>query len=338
MQDVSSSAGPAPSPSEPATAAEASAGVPPVVSVLIISYNTREMTLDCLRSLHDQTDLPHEVLVVDNNSQDGSAAAIAAEFPELSLDARQDNLGFAGGNNAAAARARGEYLLLLNPDTVVLDHAIDRLVAFARARPDAGIWGGRTLFGDLSLNPESCWERMTVWNCFCRMAGLTAIFPTSGLFSSERYGGWQRDTERDVDIVQGCFLLITREMWNRLGGFDPAFFMYGEEADLCLRARMTLGARPRVTPRATIIHYGGASETVRSDRMVKLLTGKMALIDRHFPPWQRPFGRLFFGLFPLTRLIATRAAGALTGRQSVKDSAAIWGDVWKRREVWRAGY
>ncbi len=310
----------------------------PAVSVLIISYNTREMTLDCLRSLKEQTSLPHEVIVVDNNSQDGSAEAIAAEFPEVALDARADNLGFAGGNNAAAREARGKYLLLLNPDTVVLDGAIDRLVAFAEANPQSGIWGGRTLFGDMSLNPESAWERMTVWNCFCRMAGLTVMFPRSNLFSSERYGNWQRDTERDVDIVQGCFLLITREMWDALGGFDPAFFMYGEEADLCLRAKKVLGAQPRVTPEATIIHYGGASEAVRSDRMVKLLTGKMALIDRHFPSWQKPLGRFFFGHFPLTRLIAARAAAILTRKPSIRETADIWADIWARRDTWRAGY
>ena len=95
------------------------------------------MTLECLRSLRDQTDLPFETIVVDNNSQDGSAEAISAEFPEIDLVARSDNLGFAGGNNLAATRANGEYLLLLNPDTVVLDHAVDRLVAFARTRPDS---------------------------------------------------------------------------------------------------------------------------------------------------------------------------------------------------------
>ena len=91
--------------------------------------------------------------MVDNASRDGSAAAIAAAFPEVELIARPDNLGFAGGNNLAAARARGEYLLLLNPDTVVLEAAVDRLVAFARARPQAGIWGGRTLFGDCASIP-----------------------------------------------------------------------------------------------------------------------------------------------------------------------------------------
>lgn len=312
-------------------------GTPPVVSVLVISYNTREMTLDCLRSLRDQTDTPHEVIVVDNNSQDGSAEAIAAEFPEIDLVARPDNLGFAGGNNLAATRARGTYILLLNPDTVVLDHAIDRLVAFAERRPEAGIWGGRTVFADLSLNPDCCWQRMTLWNTFCRTSGLTAIFRGSTFFNAEAYGDWQRDSERAVDIVQGSFFLIRRAFWNELGGFDPKFFMYGEEADLCLRAR-TRGARPRMTPEATIIHYGGASDTVRSDKMVKLLAGKMGLINRHFPAWQKPLGRALYTAYPLSRMIATCTLGAATGNSGTRESAASWTEIWRRRRDWQKGY
>ena len=309
----------------------------PVVSVLVISYNTREMTLDCLRSLRDQTDLAFEVIVVDNNSQDGSAEAIAKEFPEIDLVARSDNLGFAGGNNLAASRACGEYILLLNPDTVVLDHAVDRLLVFAAANPKAGIWGGRTVFADMSLNPASCWQRMTLWNTFCRTTGLTAIFRSSRIFNAEGYGDWQRDSERDVDIVQGSFFLIRRDFWNELGGFDPKFFMYGEEADLCLRA-IASGARPRMTPDATIVHYGGASEKVRSDRMVKLLAGKMGLINRHFPAWQKPLGRALFTAYPLGRMIATRTLGALTGKESLRESATTWSAVWAQRKDWRAGY
>lgn len=309
----------------------------PVVSVLVISYNTREMTLECLQSLHDQTDLPFETIVVDNNSQDGSAEAIAAEFPEIDVVARADNLGFAGGNNLAVTRASGTYLLLLNPDTVVLDHAVDRLVAFAEANPQAGIWGGRTVFADLSLNPACCWQRMTLWNTFCRTTGLTGIFRRSRIFNAEAYGDWQRDTERDVDIVQGSFLLIRRAFWNELGGFDPKFFMYGEEADLCLRAQAR-GARPRMTPDATIVHYGGASDVVRSDRMVKLLAGKMGLINRHFPAWQRPLGRAIFTAYPFTRLLATRMLGTVTGRKAWHDSAETWSAIWARRGDWRTGY
>ena len=309
----------------------------PVLTIIVVNYNTREMTLACLRSLRDETRAPYEVILVDNSSTDGSAEVIAAEFPDITLMAETANHGFAGGNNLAARRARGEYLLLLNPDTVVLDGAVDRLLAFARANPQAGIWGGRTLYGDRSLNPASCWGRMTLWNLFCRASGLTGVFPRSELFNSEAYGGWDRSTERNVDIVTGCFLMIRRETWEALGGFDPAFFMYGEEADLCLRAR-GLGAAPRVTPEAEIVHYGGAADTVRADKMVRLLSGKISLIDRHFPAWQRPLARGLFQAWPLSRMIATRALGAVTGRASTRASAASWSEIWARRSEWREGW
>src|SRR5688500_14237732 len=121
----------------------------PVVSILVISYNTRAMTLECLRSVVAETRVPYELVVLDNASPDGSAAAIAAafppeSFPQIRLIASAANRGFAGGNTLAAQAARGRYLLLLNPGTLVLDHAIDRLVAFAERTPAAGIWGGRT--------------------------------------------------------------------------------------------------------------------------------------------------------------------------------------------------
>ena len=302
------------------------------VSIIVISYNTREMTLDCLRSVRAGTRRDVELIVVDNASSDGSAAAIAAEFPEAMLMAESHNHGFAQANNLAAARARGDYLLLLNPDTLVHDGAIDRLVDFAEARPQARIWGGRTLYGDGTLNASSCWRRMTLWNIFCRTAGLTGLFARSALFNAEAYGGWGRDSEAAVDIVTGCFFLIRRADWEALGGFDPAFVMYGEEADLCLRAEAELGARPRITPAAEIVHYGGASQTVRADKMVRLLRAKTELVKRHIPAWQRPVARALFRLWPLTRYLAL---GIVPGRG---ESAAMWRAVWQRRSEWENGF
>ena len=303
----------------------------PRLSIIVISYNTREMTLECLRSVVRETRPPYELLVVDNDSADGSAEAIAAEFPDIRLFAERTNHGFAGANNLATAEARGDYLLLLNPDTVVQDGANDKLLDFALRTPEARIWGGRTLFGDGSLNPGSCWGRLTLWNIFARVSGLTRIFPHSPLINQEDYGGWQRDNEAEVDIVTGCFFLIARTDWHALGGFDPLFHMYGEEADLCLRARRELGARPRITPEATIIHYGGASEAVRSDKMVRLLAAKMTLIERHLPTWQRGAARRLYRLWPLTRRIALGIAGR-------RERAAVWGEIWDRRAEWEHGF
>ncbi len=308
------------------------------VSILVVSYETRDMTLAALASAVRETrDVSCELIVVDNASSDGSAEAIAAAFPEARLVASKENLGFAAGNNLAATLARGDYLLLLNPDTVVLDHAIERLVAFARSRPEARIWGGRTLFANGRLNPSSCWRRMTPWNLLCRATGLTGLFPASALFNGEAYGGWPRDSVREVDIVSGCFLLIRRDLWQRLGGFDPTFFMYGEEADLCLRAR-ALGAQPAVTPEATIVHYGGASERTRAGKMVKLLAAKASLIERHFTPATRRLGLALLAAWPLSRWLALSAVARVTRKSSHAEAARAWREIWTRRAEWMHGW
>lgn len=308
------------------------------VSILVVSFNTRALTLAALDSVLAETrDLAAEVIVVDNASHDGSAEAIARHPLGGQLIALDRNIGFARANNIAAEAAHGRYLLLLNPDTVVLDDAIRRLVAFAEAEPQARIWGGRTVFEDGRLNPASCWGRMTLWNLLCRASGLTGLLPRSELFNGEAYGGWARDRVRPVDIVSGCFLLIERAFWQRLGGFDSAFFMYGEEADLCLRAE-ALGARPMVTPAATIVHLGGASERARADKMVRLLAAKAALIARHFKPSTRGAGLVLLALWPLTRWIALVLAASVTGSAAQHESALVWREIWQRRGEWSKGY
>jgi len=302
----------------------------PKVSIIVVSYNTREMTLDCLRSVFAETKTPFEIVVVDNASSDGSSEAIASQFSSIHLMAERDNHGFAKANNIAAEQATGEYVLLLNPDTLVLDGAIDKLVAFAESVPEAKIWGGKTLYGDHKLNPASCWGRMTLWSITSQLLGFTSMFRESGLFNPEGYGGWPRDTEREVDIVSGCYLLIKREFWNELAGFDLSYVMYGEEADLCLRARK-LGARPRVTPVSQIVHYAGASETVRSDKMVRLLKAKVLLARTHFPAWQKPLALALLRLYPLSRELGNKAFGS-------GGASTTWGDIWRRRAEWWNGW
>lgn len=314
----------------------------PAVSIIVISYNTREMTIECLRSVFAETTLPFEIVVVDNASTDGSAEAISEAFPadvypNLTLLKEIKNHGFAPAHSVALPHCKAPWLLLLNPDTVILDKAIDNLFAFAHREPEARIWGGRTLYGDKTLNSTSCWHRMTLWTIFCRTAGMTGLFPGSEVFNQEAYGDWPRDSERTVDIVTGCFLLIHRETWNALGGFDPTFVMYGEEADLCLRARAQ-GARPRITPDATIIHYGGASEPVAADRIVRVLRAKAELIRRHVPRAQIRLASFVFRLFPLTRRYATSLGGIVLGRPGLKQQSKIWAEVWNRRSEWQAGF
>lgn len=308
------------------------------LSILIVSYNTREMTLACLHSIYEQAISPDfEIILVDNASEDGSAAAVRETFPQVRLMEEAENHGFARANNLAARHAQGEYLLLLNPDTLVLDHALDKLMAFACEKPGAGIWGGRTLFADGSLNPTSCWRRPTLWNLFARVSGLALVFPGSAIFNSEAYGGWQRDSVRRVDIVTGCLFLIRREIWEQLRGFSPDFFMYGEEADLCLRAR-ALNCVPMTTPEATIVHYGGASERVRAGKVIKLFTAKVELIKRYWPLWQQAAGIGLLATWALTRYAGYEIFTRLSPTPQRREAADAWREVWQRRSAWLRGY
>jgi GT2 family glycosyltransferase len=158
------------------------------------------------------------------------------------------------------------------------------------------------------------------------------MFRRSTLFNPEGLGGWNRNGTRSVDIVTGCFLLIRRDMWMELGGFREEFFMYGEEADLCLRAR-ELGARPIVTSAATIVHYGGASEKVRADKMVRLLKAKRLLIYFHFTELAKKLGEPLLLLWPVTRYLAHSVLATL-GRTSSVAMRDVWREIVRRRKEW----
>jgi N-acetylglucosaminyl-diphospho-decaprenol L-rhamnosyltransferase len=307
------------------------------LTVIVVSFNTRELTLTSLETLFETTRATRfRCIVYDNASADGSAEAIAAAFPQVEVIAADRNIGFAAANNVVAQTATTPYLLLLNPDTEVHEGAIDRLMDFARARPEAGIWGGRTVFPDGSLNIASCWGQITPWSLFTRATGLSSIFRSSEFFNPEGIGGWQRDSVRDVDIVVGCFLLIKTDLWRDLGGFDLRYYMYGEEADLCLRAK-TRGFQPMITPDAEIMHLVGASTTVRADKSVLVLKARATLIRDHWSRGLVPLGLALMWLWAGLRRAGTAPLG-LSRTQSHKTRAQLWKTIWTRRREWLSGY
>ncbi len=307
------------------------------VTIIVVTHNTHDMTIECIRSILEQTtDVQYELIVFDSASTDGSPEAIRERFPTVNLIASAQNVGFGKANNLAAKGAQGRRLLLINPDTVVLDHAIDCLNEFANTTPECRIWGGRTIFADGSLNPASCWKDATPWSVFCWAVGLN-LFKSSMFFNPEAYPRWKRDSVRSVDIVSGCFFLIDRDLWQELGGFDPAFFMYAEEADLCIRARK-LGAHPKITPGATIIHYGGASYPRKSEFRIQMLAGRVTLMDRHWSAFSRTIGRGLYTLMPLTRWLMYTAAAALLRKAVYHEKALEWNKVWADRWRWVHGW
>ena len=307
---------------------------PAELTVIVVTWNSRALTLRCLETLFENTpNLNMRVIVADNGSEDGSAEAIAERFPQVDLIVNDGDFGFARANNEAARRVDSEWLLLLNPDTEVHPNAINNLLAFSKRHPEAGVTGGRTVFPDGSLNPKSAWNKMTPWSLFCFLSGLSIIFKDSSVFNAEAIGGWKRDTVRHVDVVQGSFFMLPTALWRKIGGFDRRYFMYGEEADLCLRAA-ALGYRPMITPDAEIMHLGGASAP-KGVRLLQNWRAKATLIRQHWPKILVPLGLVELSLGTATRALATFVRGKLTGRDLGNDD---WLMLWAKRREWLKGY
>jgi N-acetylglucosaminyl-diphospho-decaprenol L-rhamnosyltransferase len=303
------------------------------VAVLIVSYNTEDLLRESLRSVYEQRgSLRQQVIVVDNGSVDKSVDMVRAEFPEVELIDAKDNLGFARGVNLAATRANAEYLILLNPDTVVLDRALERLVQFARSNPGHGLYGGRALKRDGSLELSSCWALPTVWSMTCFALGLTTVFRHSRWFDPEAMAEWRRDTVREVGIITGCLLLASSDAWRKLDGLDERYFMYGEDADLAFRARQA-GFRPVICPEACIVHDVGKASATRAGKLLLLFKGKATLARDHFGGWREQLVLLELlvgvGLRAMLARIMRRADGA---------EADPWGTVWRERRDWIKGY
>ena len=232
----------------------------PMVSVIIVSWNTRDILLQCLASLNAEAcRYPMEVIVVDNASSDGSADAVATSYPQVRLIRNTENSGFAKANNQGICVSTGRYLCLVNSDVKVLPHCITRLVDFCETHQGVGMAGPRIIGGDGKLQ-RSCRGFPTVWNMFCRALALDTIFPKLKLFTGYALLHSPQETPGPVDILTGCFWLVRREALEQVGGLDESFFMYGEDMDWCKRFWLQ-GWHLMFIPEAEAIHYGGASSS-----------------------------------------------------------------------------
>lgn len=305
------------------------------LTVIMISFNTRDLTLKAIQTLFENAgDVRMTVAVWDNASSDGSADAIAEQFPQVRLFRSEENLGFGRANNAVADMVDTEWILLLNSDTETHPRAIENALKFARKHPEAGLVGGRAVFPDGSLNPTSCFNRISLWGLFCTAVGLHLVFPRSRVFNGEMLGGWQRDEARQVDIISGSFMLMKNKTWRELGGFNPRYFMYAEDLDICLRAAR-LGYRPMVTPDAVITHLGGASAIRREEKLVQVMKGRASLVRDHWSALNASLGIAMLQLFVLVRLGGALLA-RLLGRKG--DALQTYLGAWRRRAEWRMGY
>lgn len=229
------------------------------LSVIVLSYNVKDRLVACLDSIYKNFDPSYEVIVVDNNSSDGSVEAVKkGKYPGLQVLETGSNLGFAGGNNFGVKKARGKYVLFLNPDTVVEQNSVQIALDYLKNNQDTGAVTVKVELPDGSLD-YSCHRGFpTPWNAFCYFSGLTRIFPKTKLFSGYTLGYLDFHCEHEVDAITGAYFMLPRELGNMLAWFDTDFFWNGEDLDFCFRIKK-LGYKIMYLPQAKIVHYKGSS-------------------------------------------------------------------------------
>ncbi len=317
-----------PEPSSLPSSLPASALASPLLSVIIVSFNTRDLTLRCLGTLFEDLEgIASEVWVVDNASQDGSVQAIREAFAEVKVIASERNLGFGAANNRALEQARGQFLLLLNSDAFPLPGATAALLKYLQGHAEVGAVGPQLLNADGSLQP-SCWKFPSPRRAWAEAVGLAALLPEHPVFGD--YFRWAHDAERRVDFVVGACVLLRRAVYEAVGGFDESFFLYAEETDWMQRMQAA-GWPVAFVPQAQVTHLGGASGTSKPGLNPLFFEGQDRFIAKHFGPRGLRAFRLANLLRALLRAVAF-AAQSLVARGEGKSRARLK----MRQAIWLA--
>lgn len=249
---------------------------PPVLSIITVtSMGIRDLILRSLRSIYERAapDLPLEVFVVDNASNDGTVQAIREQFPQVTVIENELNVGFSPANNQALALARGEYVLFLNPDTEVGEGTLQACVAALENDASIGMVGCRIMYPDGRVQYEGGRRAYTVSQIVWESLYLHMFFPSHPVFAAQVMGDWDHRDTRDVEALSGAFMFVRREIANRLGGLPTEVFLYHEDHSFCLRVRR-LGYRIRYLGDVEMIHYTNQS-TKRSTARWGLLEGEV---------------------------------------------------------------
>ena len=285
------------------------------LSVVFLNYNTRDLTRQALSSVLAAAEgLEVEIFVVDNASVDGSADMVAEEFPQVKLIRNAANVGFAAGNNVALRQVTGEYVLLINTDTIVRRDALRTMVEFLDAHPEAGACGCKILDPDGTLQLDSRRGFPTPLAAFCKMSGLSRFFPKHPLIAHYHMTYLDPEQTAEVEVLSGSCMMVRKAAMDQVGLLDEDYFMYGEDIDWCYRFHQA-GWKIYYVPTTSIIHFRGESGRgvplrilYRKSRAMSIFVNKhMARRFRFFPLWLLQVGIALYGTFRLL----TRAGRAL---------------------------
>lgn len=240
------------------------------LSIIIVSYNTKKLLADCINSIiSNLCDIEYEIIVVDNASSDESASFLKMEYSHVKLIANSYNAGFAKANNQGLELSTGEYVLLLNSDTLVLGNAIGTLVNFLDSHSDTAICGPRLLNSDLTLQLPCRRGFPRLINSIAHFSGISRLFPKSKFFGSYLMTYMDSNIDHEVDAVSGACLLARREVLGKIGGLlDEAFFMHFEDIDLCFRSKK-YGYKVFYVHDSEVIHLKGQSSKLRSSGVTR---------------------------------------------------------------------
>ncbi len=267
------------------------------LSIVIVNYNVRYFLEQCLQSVYKALEgIDAEVFVVDNHSVDGSVAMVEERFPQVVLIANKDNPGFSRANNQAIRRARGEYVLLLNPDTVVEENTFRSSLAFMDRHPQAGGLGIKMIDGQGRYLPESKRGLPTPWVAFCKIFGLSRLFPRSPRLARYYLGHLSENENQEVEILAGAYMLLRKKALDEIGLLDEDYFMYGEDIDLSYRL-LKAGYKNYYLAESRIIHYKGESTKKGSLNYVFVFYRAMIIFaEKHFGGSYARFYTLFIRL------------------------------------------
>ncbi|MEG1587098.1 MAG: glycosyltransferase family 2 protein [Bacteroidales bacterium] len=253
------------------------------ISIVIVNYKVKYFLEQCLLSVRKAIEgIDAEVFVVDNNSQDDSLIYLKPLFPEVNFIANKENVGFARANNQAIRLSKGEYVLLLNPDTLLSEKVIQRVMLFMDQHPDAGGAGVKMIDGKGNFLPESKRSMPTPWVSFCKIFGLSALFPQSRLFGKYALGYLDENRIHPIDVMAGAFMMLRREALDRTGLLDEDFFMYGEDIDLSYRITCA-GYKNYYLPER-ILHYKGESTPKHTIKYVRIFYEAMDIFFKKHNP------------------------------------------------------
>ena len=276
------------------------------LSIVIVNYNVKYFVEQCLRSIvPSAVGIVHEVIVVDNASTDGSRAYLEPRFQWVRFIWNQQNRGFAVANNQALAEAKGQFVLFLNPDTIISEESLAACIDHFRKHVKAGAVGIRMLDGSGRFLRESKRSFVTPLTAFYKLSGLANLFPKSPVFARYHQGHLDPLKNHQTDVLAGAFMMVRRTVLEKTGGFDEQFFMYGEDIDLCYRIRKA-GYENHYLSHPPIIHFKGESTSRHSLKYVRMFYGAMAIFaKKHYGGWKSGLFTASIHLAIWLRAIAT---------------------------------